>query len=137
MIRFRPPRIALACVAVAMLVDAIAGTRLSMHAPQVVGGPVIGVAGLLVMLWGWGLFVTSQVAIRPTAETTRLVTHGVFRVTRNRHTATVTRRNVAGIEVTPRTRLWFSRSTNASTSRRRSIDRPDCSAAAKAFIVGP
>lgn len=42
-----------------------------------------GIAGLFLMLWGWRLFVTSRVAIRPTPETVRLVTHGPYRMTRN------------------------------------------------------
>jgi protein-S-isoprenylcysteine O-methyltransferase Ste14 len=79
----RPPRLALAGLGLAAIADAIAGTRLVVHAPLVVAGSLMGVAGLFLMLWAWRLFVSAKVAIRPTAETVRLVNHGPYRVTRN------------------------------------------------------
>lgn len=83
MIRFRPPRIALTCLALAVVADVLGGGRLALHAPHAVAGSLLVLVGLLVMLWGWRLFVTSRIAICPTAETVRLVFDGPYRVTRN------------------------------------------------------
>ena len=50
---------------------------------------------------------------------------------------TVTRRNVAGIDVVPGAGLWFWLSKSAASSFCSSAPRPFFSAASNAFIVGP
>src|SRR5262249_19314577 len=49
----------------------------------------------------------------------------------------VTRRKVAGMEVLDELLLWFCAVKSATNSRDRSSARPECSAASKAFMVGP
>ena len=83
MIRFRPPRMAITFACVAALVDWLLGGRLQVSAPHPGAGWLLGVAGFVIMLRGWWLFKEARVAISPTAETVRLVAHGIYRVTRN------------------------------------------------------
>jgi hypothetical protein len=50
---------------------------------------------------------------------------------------TVTRRNVAGMDVVPGVGLWFWLSKSATNSFCKSAARPFLSAASNAFMVGP
>lgn len=81
MLSYRPPRIAMALVLIA------ASFQLVSPPPalpgSVVGGGAIAAAGLLVMLRAWWLFRSRNTAICPTAETTALITHDIYRLTRN------------------------------------------------------
>lgn len=83
MIRFRPPRIALTCIGAAALVDLLTRGHLRLTLPHPFAGILLWAAGLAVMLTGWRLFVDAHVAIRPTDDTVRLVTGGIYRWTRN------------------------------------------------------
>jgi len=83
MIRFRPPRIAMAFAGTAAIVDWLLPGQAQVSLPHPGAGWLLGSAGLLLMLHGWWLFRQAQVAICPTAATTRLLTHGIYRVTRN------------------------------------------------------
>lgn len=83
MIRFRPPRIAMAFAGIAALVDWLLHSQLLVSLPHPDAGWLLGTAGVLIMLRGWWLFKKANVAIGPTARTARLVTHGIYRVTRN------------------------------------------------------
>ena len=83
MIRFRPPRMAMAFAGVAALIDWLLRGRLQVSARHPGAGWLIGAAGSVIMLRGWWLFKEARVAISPTAETVRLVMHGIYRVTRN------------------------------------------------------
>lgn len=82
-INYRPPRIgmlfALAATGLHWLVPTWNGLRLS--AP--VAGAMLGLAGFGVMMWAWWLFKEGEVAICPTAHTARLLTTGIYRVSRN------------------------------------------------------
>lgn len=51
--------------------------------PHPGAGWAVGVIGFLLMFEGWRLFKRAHVAICPTAPTKRLVTDGLYRVTRN------------------------------------------------------
>ncbi|MGE3843549.1 MAG: isoprenylcysteine carboxylmethyltransferase family protein [Vicinamibacterales bacterium] len=82
MLRFRPPRIALALVVLAALAHWVLGPAVVLQA-RPIAGMAIAAVGLLVMLAGWRLFVRAGVAICPTARTERLVTDGIYRLTRN------------------------------------------------------
>ena len=83
MIRFRPPRIAMAFAGTAAVVDWLLHDHLHVWLPHPGAGWLLGAAGFFIMRRGWSLFKQAQVAIGPTAETARLVTHGIYRVTRN------------------------------------------------------
>ena len=82
-IDYRPPRIAQFFVLTAALLHwATPLSQLHVYTNQVLG-IILGVGGFGVMMWGWWLFKRYHIAICPTAKTDRLVTSGVYRVTRN------------------------------------------------------
>jgi protein-S-isoprenylcysteine O-methyltransferase Ste14 len=74
---------AMAFAGVAALIDWLLRGRPQVSARHPGAGWLIGAAGSVIMLRGWWLFKEARVAISPTAETVRLVTHGIYRVTRN------------------------------------------------------
>ncbi|MGE3510774.1 MAG: isoprenylcysteine carboxylmethyltransferase family protein [Vicinamibacterales bacterium] len=82
MTRFRPPRIAMLLVGAAALAEWWLGPFI-ISKPHPGAGWAVGVMGFLLMVEGWRLFKRDRVAICPTAPTERLVTHGLYRVTRN------------------------------------------------------
>ena len=83
LLAYRPPRIAMFLLAVAatanltLPVDAIGPESIRSWAPAV------GIAGFFVMMQAWWQFKQTEVAICPTAETSALITDGVYRFTRN------------------------------------------------------
>jgi protein-S-isoprenylcysteine O-methyltransferase Ste14 len=83
MIRFRPPRIAMAFACAAAVLHWLLSDRLPFRLSSPAGGFALGIIGVSVMLRGWWLFKNARVAISPTAETTQFVSHGIYRVTRN------------------------------------------------------
>lgn len=81
-IEFRPPRLAMAFVLIA--------TGLHWLLPEwgrfrthLLFSISLGIVGFSVMMWGWWLFRKHDVAICPGAATARLITHSIYRVTRN------------------------------------------------------
>ena len=82
MIRFRPPRIAMLFAGVATLAEWWLGP-LIISTPHPAVAWAVGVIGFLLMFEGWRLFKRAHVAICPSAPTERLVTNGLYRVTRN------------------------------------------------------
>ena len=83
MIQFRPPRIAIAFACAAAAVDWLLPRRVHVSPSYPAVGLTIGAIGFLVMLRGWWVFTDAKVAICPTAETVRLITDGIYRVTRS------------------------------------------------------
>jgi len=83
LLRYRPPRIALALLLAATALTLLSSGQLRLTPPRPFLGPALAAGGLVVMLAGWRLFVTRHVAICPTAHTARLITSGIYRVTRN------------------------------------------------------
>ena len=83
LVSYRPPRIAFVMLALAAALHAAlpsAGTVV-LRAPS--AGSGIIVAGFATMIWAWWLFRRHAVAICPTARTERLLTHGIYALTRN------------------------------------------------------
>lgn len=83
MIRFRPPRVALGFAIGALVADWALGGRLPRLPSTPMWGGLLAACGVAVMLRGWLVFRRAHVAIRPTAETVRLVTDDIYRWTRN------------------------------------------------------
>lgn len=86
MIRFihhRPPRIAMSLLFIAIIVSVLPNLALSLHRPLYVTALLIGFAGFALMIRAWWLFKTVNTAICPTRQSSSLVTHDVFSVTRN------------------------------------------------------
>jgi len=80
-IEYRPPRIAMSFVLIALAANAF--VPLPMHASLPVAAILTGTIGFLVMLRAWWLFKLVDTAICPTQSATTLVTHDVFSITRN------------------------------------------------------
>ncbi len=82
-INYRPPRIAMSLT----IMSALAYWLLPVMETDLYNnrtlGLITGVAGFLIMMWGWWLFKLNRTAICPIAQTTCLVTGGIYRVTRN------------------------------------------------------
>jgi protein-S-isoprenylcysteine O-methyltransferase Ste14 len=83
MLRFRPPRIALALLLGAAIVHAILPASAAGLPPLPAGGAILGLLGGGIMLRAWWLFKKHVTPICPTATTTTLVTDDVYRLTRN------------------------------------------------------
>ena len=83
LINFRPPRIgmlfALVAASIHWLVPVRAGFQLSVP----VLGVALALAGFSIMMWAWWQFKKGDVAICPTAKTARLLTDGIYRLSRN------------------------------------------------------
>ena len=83
LIEYRPPRIAMAMVAIAVAFQLFwPASRAVVFATPFVG-VVFAIAGFSLMTWAWWLFKTTGVAICPTSHTSRLLTRGAYRFTRN------------------------------------------------------
>ena len=80
-IEYRPPRIAMSFVLIALAANAF--VPLPMHASLPFAATLTGAIGFLLMLRAWWLFRLVDTAICPTESATTLVTHGVFSITRN------------------------------------------------------
>jgi protein-S-isoprenylcysteine O-methyltransferase Ste14 len=82
-IDYRPPKIAqLFVLSAALLHWATPLSHLHIYSNRV-AGIVLGLAGFVIMMWGWWLFRKFDTAICPTAKADHLVTSGIYRFTRN------------------------------------------------------
>jgi protein-S-isoprenylcysteine O-methyltransferase Ste14 len=82
-IDYRPPKIAqLFVLSAALLHWATPLSHLHIYSNRV-AGIVLGLAGFVIMMWGWWLFRKFDTAICPTAKADSLVTSGIYRLTRN------------------------------------------------------
>ena len=83
-IRFRPPRIALAFILLATAVHCLLSFAWDGYRLQsTVLGAAIATGGFVLMISGWNLFRRRGVAVCPTEKTGRLITDGPYRRTRN------------------------------------------------------
>jgi protein-S-isoprenylcysteine O-methyltransferase Ste14 len=83
LIQFRPPRIAMMLAAVAALLYVAFPAWNVYRITFPFAGALLFVCGFAIMMSGWLVFRKSDVAICPLAKTQRLVTHGIYRFTRN------------------------------------------------------
>ena len=83
LIAYRPPRIAMAFLAVAAVLHWLTPLGEPAIFPSAWAGLVTGTTGMAIMTLGWWQFRRNGVAICPTAPTARLITDGVYRLTRN------------------------------------------------------
>ena len=82
-IHYRPPRIAMSLLFIAILLSILPDLALSLHRPLYATALLIGLAGFALMIRAWWLFKAANTAICPTRRSSSLVTHDVFSVTRN------------------------------------------------------
>lgn len=80
-LRLRPPRIAMAMVAMAVAAQEL--HPVGLHAALPYAGTALGAAGFLLMLRAWWLFRRVGTAICPTAISSTLITGDVYALTRN------------------------------------------------------
>lgn len=80
---YRPPRIAMALVLVATVAHGLTPLRTVPVYSSTILAVALTLCGFTVMMSAWWQFKQSQVAICPTAEAARLLTDGIYRVTRN------------------------------------------------------
>lgn len=82
-IRYRPPRIAMTLVALAAALHfAITNGLFLIYASAIVGAALFAL-GFAIMIGAWWQFQRHDVLICPTAPTARLITGGLYRVSRN------------------------------------------------------
>jgi protein-S-isoprenylcysteine O-methyltransferase Ste14 len=81
-IELRPPRIAIALLVIATVVNWLLDGGGSHFASPFLGG-LLGGIGTIMMLWPWWLFKKHALALCPTAETAQLITGGPYRFSRN------------------------------------------------------
>jgi len=81
LVEFRPPRIAMSFMLVAVAAHFM--LALPLHPTLPAAAAVAGLAGFTLMVRAWGLFKVVDTAICPTATSTSLVTHDVFSISRN------------------------------------------------------
>jgi len=83
LMRFRPPRIALTCLAAAAGLHVLSPKGTVLFVPYHLLGMLQIIGGFAVMIWAWVLFKQKQTAICPTAEAALLMQDGPYRFTRN------------------------------------------------------
>ena len=83
LLAYRPPRIAMTLVLIAATTHFLTPLRTAHLYSSKTLGATVGVIGFTVMVWAWAQFKQRGVAICPTEETARLLTDGVYRLTRN------------------------------------------------------
>jgi protein-S-isoprenylcysteine O-methyltransferase Ste14 len=83
LVTYRPPRIAfvLLMLAAALHVALPRADTAVLTAPWT--GAALLLGGCMMMMWAWWLFQRHTVAICPTAPTDRLLTRGIYAMTRN------------------------------------------------------
>lgn len=80
---YRPPRIAMALLAAAAVIQvALPATAHSLPMMPLAGG-IVGALGFAAMMRAWWLFRVANTAICPTATTTSLITRDIFGISRN------------------------------------------------------
>jgi protein-S-isoprenylcysteine O-methyltransferase Ste14 len=80
-IDYRPPRIAMSLVLVAIAAHAV--TSLPLHPALPFAASILGAVGFAIMIRAWWLFRLVGTAICPTATSTSLLTHDVYSISRN------------------------------------------------------
>jgi len=83
LLRFRPPRIAMLLLALAGAVHWLLLPPTLALSGRAVAGLALAAAGFATMMVAWWQFRQHAVLICPTAETTALITDGIYRWSRN------------------------------------------------------
>jgi protein-S-isoprenylcysteine O-methyltransferase Ste14 len=83
LISFRPPRIAIALMAISIGLWYFSPPQTLLYIPyRLMAGASI-IFGFAVMMWSWLQFRKSDTAVCPTAKSSLIVTHGVYKYSRN------------------------------------------------------
>jgi protein-S-isoprenylcysteine O-methyltransferase Ste14 len=83
MLSYRPPRIALAYLAVAAGLHYLSPPGTVLHLSYRLLAVVFGLAGFGIMMWAWVLFQRKKTVVCPTGQATTMIQSGPYRFTRN------------------------------------------------------
>ena len=83
LIRFRPPRIALTCLAAAAGLHVLSPEGTVLFLPYHLLGMLMLVCGFTVMIWAWTLFKKKETALCLPKDAALLIQEGPYRFTRN------------------------------------------------------
>ena len=83
LLTYRPPRIALALLVVTMGVWYFSPPNTLLYLPYKLVASVFILAGFAGLTLSWLQFKRSDAAVRPTAETSRIIKNGMYRYSRN------------------------------------------------------
>ena len=83
LISYKPPRIAISLLAVATVLWLFSPPETIIYIPYKLVGSIFIPTGFAVLLVAWLQFKKANTAIPPTAESTLIVTSGIYRYTRN------------------------------------------------------
>lgn len=83
LISYKPPRIAISLLAVATVLWHFSPPETIIYIPYKLVGSIFIPTGFTVLLVAWLQFKKAHTAIPPTAESTLIVTSGIYRYTRN------------------------------------------------------
>ena len=83
LLSYRPPRIAIALLAISTWLWYFSPPHTLLHIPYKLIAIAIIIFGFTVMTWAWLQFKKSATAICPTAKSSLIVTHGVYKYSRN------------------------------------------------------
>jgi protein-S-isoprenylcysteine O-methyltransferase Ste14 len=82
-LKYRPPRIAAFLMAITVAIWFFSPVETILYIPYKLIGSISIIGGFTIMLWAWFQFRKVKTAVCPTAETTTVVTNGVYSICRN------------------------------------------------------
>jgi protein-S-isoprenylcysteine O-methyltransferase Ste14 len=83
LLSYRPPRIAMVLMTISIGLWYFSPSQTLLHIPYKLIAAVSIVFGFAVMTWAWLQFRKSDTAVCPTAKSSLIVTHGVYKYSRN------------------------------------------------------
>jgi len=83
MLRYRPPRVAMTFILFATALHLLTPATWPAPPSSVASGALVALLGCSIMLRAWWLFRKRETAICPTARASVLITHDIYRMTRN------------------------------------------------------
>jgi protein-S-isoprenylcysteine O-methyltransferase Ste14 len=83
LLEFRPPRIAMALLAISIGLWYFSPPLTLFHMPYTLSGIISIVFGFTIMTWAWLQFKKTDTAVCPTSKTSLIVRNGAYRYSRN------------------------------------------------------
>ena len=83
LLTYRPPRIAIVLMTISIGLWFFSPPETLLHIPYKLIASVSIVFGFTVMTWAWLQFRKSDTAVCPTAKSSLIVTHGIYKYSRN------------------------------------------------------
>ncbi len=83
LILYRPPRIAIVLMSISIALWFFSPPETLLHIPYKLIASISIIFGFAVMTWAWLQFRKSDTAVCPTSKASLIVTHGVYKYSRN------------------------------------------------------